>query len=404
MKYIKIISDGYYDLDKGREKILALGKEFGKEWKGKLEILKDIYTAIYEAEDQEDMAHWEQEVNDSEDLWLAKIKKNKVSLIVFGVLIFIGLAVALVVGLLFFAAPLFVAFFLAPVTGGFLFIVFIVFLTVYYKNKKLVKNGPEKIWEPDKWPREFPMSSFLDLEGTWWSKMSTFHMPSSGPGSKNNFGHIGEDNLIERLKYSLDDNYICIKNLLVGKKLDADAVIIGPEGIWILESKFVSGIIRLRNKAWTRTKTYYAPGGTQVSEESDLPDYEDQWLREKRAIEISIKDNFPKLFKPPTPLIKGGLVFTHNSSRLDLDSSIKIPYGTTSDWLSFLDQEKSEELLSQQQVFELTNILLNKSKELSSNNRRSAVDVALEVYEESVENMKSFCQEHDIPVEAELEA
>ena len=109
MKYIKIISDGYYDLDKGREKILALGKEFGKEWKGKLEILKDIYTAIYEAEDQEDMAHWEQEVNDSEDLWLAKIKKNKVSLIVFGVLIFIGLAVALVVGLLFFAAPLFLS-------------------------------------------------------------------------------------------------------------------------------------------------------------------------------------------------------------------------------------------------------------------------------------------------------
>ena len=101
-------------------------------------------------------------------------------------------------------------------------------------------------------------------------------------------------------------------------------------------------------------------------------------------------------------MIKGGLVFTHNNSRLDLDSSLKIPYGNIDDWVSFIDQEKVEEVLSQKQVFELANVLLNKSKELGTNDSRSAVDMAIEVYEKMVEEMKSW-KERELPVETEVE-
>jgi hypothetical protein len=82
---------------------------------------------------------------------------------------------------------------------------------------------------------------------------------------------------------------------------------------------------------------------------------------------------------------------------------LKIPHGKIDDWVSFLDQEKGEELLSQQEVFDLANVLLNKSKILGNTTSRSAVDVANETYEEEVYAMTSWCLEQGVPVENVLE-
>ncbi len=64
---------------------------------------------------------------------------------------------------------------------------------------------------------------------------------------------LGEESVVERLRVCLDNHWIIFRNIkLPNRKDDLDLVLVGPQGVWVLEVKSYGGTLRFQNGKWER--------------------------------------------------------------------------------------------------------------------------------------------------------
>jgi hypothetical protein len=392
---MRIIADGYTDLLSGREKIIALQKKYADEWGEKLSALNNIFTRRYETEDQEVLDRWQSVNQADEEEWQSKIQSNKSITRVLGIILVSGA----VGSVLFTVASLQLDMGLTPALTlccGFptrvgVLGLFIALIVINKNKRKLVDQGPKTTQKPYLPPRAFPMSDWLDLENAWWRIFQTSPVPT-----EYEHGDEGEEILVASLANRLPDDHYCIKKLMVGDHLDADVVVVGPSGIWILESKYISGTIRVRNGSWSKEKEFFGEGGVPQTEEVKFESFEDQWLREKRAVERAVKGILPDSKGSNSGLIRGGLAFTHPGTSLDFDYSVDVEFKNANHWVETICAASENTLLTDEQMLQLVDSLLFYSSKNRGSASKSSVDLAETLYKEKVARLKDVLKDFNL--------
>jgi hypothetical protein len=175
----------------------------------------------------------------------------------------------------------------------------------------------------------------LDIITPWWKALGIQEQPERG------YGLEGVSNLLEELTKKLPDHFITFQELLVTQSLDADVLVLGPNGIWVLESKFWAGQVVCRKGTWYQVKDVYQRGGAvdkKVTSYGINPD--DQWLREQSMVVETLRRRVPDhafLLKH----VRGGLVFSHPEVELLIDNSCKVQWGKVDNWAETILHNKS---------------------------------------------------------------
>jgi hypothetical protein len=161
---------------------------------------------------------------------------------------------------------------------------------------------------------------------------------------------------------------------MVAPSLDVDLLLIGPTGVWVLESKYWSGVIRIHRGTWTRRR--YAGSG-DASEE--IRAFDEQWLRQREAVLEALSGlDLPA----KNGLVKGGLVFSHPRSEVVDDGSCRVLMGGMLEWKErILDAELIEGLDDDARV-KVADALLAQAARPAGSARRRAADLAREVHQE----------------------
>ena len=124
--------------------------------------------------------------------------------------------------------------------------------------------------------------------------------------------------------------------------------------------------------------------------------FDDQWNKEKEAIERILKPKFPAIFTQ-NQSIKGGIVFTHPEMKLDGDNSSTAAYGNIAYWIMQIKQADQILFLSTQEIMRLADTVITQSIPLREyNNSQSAIPLASIVYEMTKKKIENFCYQHEI--------
>jgi hypothetical protein len=392
---MRIIADGYTDLLKGREKIIELQKLHVDDSREKISALEKVLAKPFEIEDQEALERWQDENKGSGDRWQSKIERNKTAITVLGIILLVS---TVAIARFLFSPSEFTDEFLSVLLVcfgfpiGLLYLGFLLALFIMWaQNKSLIRRGPKTTRKPNIRPIEFPyLADWLDLETRWWKKLRTAPEPT-----EHEYGDEGEERLVSKLAYILPNDHYCIKKLMVGNRLDADVVVVGPSGIWILESKYINGTIRVRNGSWSKTKRYFEDG-VYKTDEVKFDSFENQWLREKRAVERATKGILPENLGSNNPLIKGGLAFTHPDTSLDFDYSMDLEFKNTSQWVKEISAAQENAFLTDDQVLHLVDALLDFSGKQRGTTSISAADLAEDIYKGTSSSLEGVLKYHGL--------
>jgi hypothetical protein len=226
----------------------------------------------------------------------------------------------------------------------------------------------------------------LDIITPWWQALEIQEQPERG------YGLEGVSNLLEELTRKLPDSFITFQELLVTQSLDADVLVVGPNGIWVLESKFWAGQVVCRKETWYQVKDIHQRGGAldkKVTSYGINPD--DQWLREQSMVIETLRRRLPDL---PFLLkyVKGGLVFTHPDVELLIDSSCKVQWGKVEDWAETILHAKPVHQFTPETQLDVADAILTFANivDNASPQRSSAASLAQRVYNTAAGEAKKF--------------
>ena len=396
---MRIIAGEYYDIQEGLEKASGLEEKLFDEFGDELDrILKDKERIEHERQLQD--WEWNQEYNNSIVFKPLQAKINRqqktrnalLTLVVLGTIAF-TLAIPALLAVSAVEAPSsipglitwnFAQFILLSVicnTPLFLvgapIAILLLSFSISSKKGQLPKPAPKPILPPLQFqPGTDAPSQMVNLSGELVSYLKKAQKPFRG---NNNHGLQGEDRLVQRLGMLLNDEYVCVRGAMVEKKLDADVILVGPSGIWILESKYISGKIIKDYHGWRREKLYHEIGGRLAQKNNLLENVESQWKREKEAILWALRNQGLYPFQAPVTVIKGGVVFTHHNSELELQESVCTEVGNLDYWCEKISGEQETSVLTNLQVLAVVNALLQNARRFNTDSR-SAVVIAEEFY------------------------
>jgi hypothetical protein len=135
-------------------------------------------------------------------------------------------------------------------------------------------------------------------------------------------GLRGQRSTIEILSL-LDDNYYLINNLkLPARADDVDHLVIGPSGVFALETKNHRGRIFLEGSQWYQSKT--SRSGRPQPKEA-IRDPTRQLKRNIDYLRACINQTDPALSRRVRLWIEGGVVFTHPAVSLNLQPPAQSP-------------------------------------------------------------------------------
>jgi hypothetical protein len=186
---------------------------------------------------------------------------------------------------------------------------------------------------PQKSQYTLRIDDVLSLRSRWWDELSR------ELAAPENDGAIGEHQFVRELQRHLSTDYVIARGLQQNFGEDVDVIIVGPKGVWVFEVKYWSGTIFWRNGEWRREKTYYQPGGQQVTElerVSQPPDEQQQ--RVAADVKKTLQRHVPELVErfPQGLLAGGGLAFTHRDAKYHIDQGLPVYWGTTRGWINHL--------------------------------------------------------------------
>jgi len=236
----------------------------------------------------------------------------------------------------------------------------------------LFRDNPESVPAAPIAPRR----PRLPPSQTWWQRIKVDNQAAAAGLANRTVGSIGERLLLDVLSQRLGDDYIAVCNILLLRNLDSDLIVIGPSGLWVLESKYWSGRVTLQKGHWTHTSASAA--AAHRPEPPSDPD--GQWTREKAAVFKSLGGANLIIANRGWPLeaIKGGLAFTHPAAHLDIDDSCQAPWGTPQTWADRIHTAPAEPCFSTRLQLKSVDALLASSLRLqpSTTKPKSAVDLA----------------------------
>jgi len=268
----------------------------------------------------------------------------------------------------------------------------------YQKVTRLKGKSPQQP-RPPKRPQPFdyesrlgPQPSYektlsvsLGLMDMWWKGLCIRDEPERG------YGMEGVTQLLDKLAVVLPDQYFAFQELLVTQHLDVDVMIIGPSGIWLLESKFWAGQVICNKGTWFQVKDVYQHRGKPEKKVTTFEIHpDDQWLREQSMVAETLRR---RLAEHPWILkhLHGGLAFTHPDVQLEIDRSCKVQWGKPEDWIPIITESKPVSLLSEEVQLKVAEvILLFASIVDSSKPRKSAVALAQQLYSAAIKDAKAY--------------
>jgi hypothetical protein len=195
----------------------------------------------------------------------------------------------------------------------------------------------------------------------------------NGRRSIEEYTHYGSEGVwrtLRALNSRLRDQWFALTNVMISRSEDADIVLIGPSGIWILESKYWSGIIKIENGSWSRDKTYYVKGGFRKSQHDriDKP-WDAQWLRQRDAVVHVLKEaHILTDGQQSSEFVAGGVVLSNSRARLKTDGSQKAQITHPGNWAGRLRQSESAQWLTIEDRLRIVDALLA----ASHRNRRTS--------------------------------
>lgn len=227
----------------------------------------------------------------------------------------------------------------------------------------------------------------LDIVWQWWQQIA--FVP---PKVEEKAGDRGEWQLLALLQARLPDTYCALTQVLVAKRLDADVIVVGPTGIWVLESKYWSGKITDRLGQWHQTKIYHQPGGTLTSADKEAASFDLQWRREYNAVMNLIATKFPQFGLD----IDGGLAFTQPNVELEIDDTARAKYGNAEYWAGQILGRASIPGLSTEFQLQIADALLTSHDHFDEDRHApsSASTLANTLYEGTVQKVKRFVAEY----------
>ncbi len=168
------------------------------------------------------------------------------------------------------------------------------------------------------------------LTAQWWQKLTEANPKTQ---RERTHGTAGVEALVDLLEANLPDDFIVIRELLVRGGLDADVILLGPKGIWVLECKNWSGKIICKDGEWSQSKDFVKSRGKhdkKITEHPRGPDL--QWMQERDNLAQTLQRRMPE-YKWLTSLIYGGIVFTIPDVELSIDSTCRTEVGKPLYWL-----------------------------------------------------------------------
>ena len=262
------------------------------------------------------------------------------------------------------------AFGLAFLTWGAALFILMILAGALLTQKLVIYNLEKK--PPSKSDNNMGIS---DLETAWWNQLKP------PPIQIIEFGDEGEKKLLEIMEGKLPHNWIALHQYKTRKKLDADILVLGSNGIWLLESKYNSGKITCKDGEWHHEKNYFEPGGKEVTKSEIKRPYDQQWLAEKSSIVETIMRRAPKEVRWTANEIRGGIVFTHENITLDIDQSCKVEYGEISYWTRKIMNSPKNSHLTTDVILQVVEAISEYANQLSEgDDRKSANQLAIAIY------------------------
>jgi membrane protein implicated in regulation of membrane protease activity len=227
--------------------------------------------------------------------------------------------------------------------------------------------------------------NLLDITALWWARLEP------PPVEIKVDGDIGEKALLDALEKRLSNQYIALHQYMVLRNLDADVILLGPTGIWLLESKYHSGKVICRNGDWSQEKSYHGPGGIPQIESQNWKPYDEQWLSEKGSIVQTLQRRLPREMQWVANEIRGGLAFTHKKVTLDIDASCRVEYGTIAYWLKKIGSSPAVPKLTTEIALCIVDALLEYANQIAAEaSDRSAKQLAAELYQAAESEIPAF--------------
>ena len=169
-------------------------------------------------------------------------------------------------------------------------------------------------------------------------------------------GSEGEK-IVTKYLHSLPDNFILINGLVVPpNRGDIDNIILGPNGIFIIESKNYGGIIFCDGDNWKKERKY-AEG---VIHSVKVGSPSNQVKRNAKVLKDYILEHQDQVFKRPTPHIwvNSIIIFTNPKVELELNNPT-VEIVDLEDIVSYIQNTKSEYSLQTDEVERLGRLLMN---------------------------------------------
>lgn len=174
------------------------------------------------------------------------------------------------------------------------------------------------------------------VDPSWGSKLLAKGMTIQT--EKQIAGWRGEQLLAHTLNYLLPTRqFFFVSGLMLSPNLDVDALIIGPTGVWMYESKYWAGRIVCKGGAWLHCRV--TRGNTLRQVPSGSPDW--QWLHCARQLEEFMEEAVPELRKycPQALRVRGAVIFTYPNACYSIENP-RAPCFTL-DQLRQVDQDPS---------------------------------------------------------------
>lgn len=169
-------------------------------------------------------------------------------------------------------------------------------------------------------------------------------------------GSRGESSVLSELE-KLGDDYRVLNGIVVPpNRGDTDHIVVGPNGLFVIETKNYAGIIHCEGDAWTREKIGRA--GTPYQLEIGSPS--NQVKRNAKVLKDFILAHEKEIFqerRSPHLWIAGIIVFTRPDTMLDLREPT-VPVVELDDLADYIDSFESEYELSDAEIKRVASLLL----------------------------------------------
>ena len=187
------------------------------------------------------------------------------------------------------------------------------------------------------------------------------------PKKKPHPGAIGEFHFISRLQSSVDEAYI-LYGLQQRPGEDVDVILVGPKGIWVVEVKYLKGLIRWQDGDWSQIQSNRRITSRQrLAVRKPEQAFDLQWKRAADSVSETIKRHAPDVVSsnPDITQIKGGLVFTHPKGRYDIPPGCPFNWGVVPFWLDKYQSLPREETMDDYTVMNIMDVLLQRHHQVA---------------------------------------